>query len=258
MLTLVSSAANDPSRATRAEVEDRSIPGGPRGKIALRIARPRGGVGALPVVMYFHGGGWTLGDEGTHERLIREIADGAKAAVVFLDYDRSLEVSSAVAIEEAYAATRWVALNGGAIGVDASRLAVAGDSRGGNLSAAVALLAKERGGPRISAQVLFYPVTDADADGPARNTPAASPLRASVDLLRGLPPALVITSGLDAQGREGEAYADRLIAAGVTVTFSRYLGVLHDFLMLSDGNGCAAARAAIAQANAMLRRALAS
>lgn len=254
MLSLVSSGASDLSRA-RGAIEDRIIPGGPRGRIALRILRPRAAAGPLAVVMYFHGGGWILRDEETHERLMREIADGAQAAVVFLDYDRSLEVSSAVAIEEAYAATRWVALNGGAIGVDANRLAVAGDSLGGNLSAAVALLAKERGGPRISAQVLFYPVADADTRG--GSAPVASPLHAPVDRLRGLPPALVITSGLDTQRLAGEAYADRLIAAGVTVTFSRYLGVLHDFLALSTA-GCSAARAAIAQANAMLRQTLAS
>lgn len=236
-------------------MEQRVVTGGPRGNISLRIVRPAHSMRALPVVMYFHGGGWSSSDEGTHDRLIREIAEGAQAAVVFLDYSRSLEVSTEVAIEEAYAATLWVAANDVAIGVDASNVAVAGDSVGGNVSAAVALLAKERFGPRISAQVLFFPATSASQ--PAASSaqdPALSPLNASISRLRGLPPALVITSTLDVLRDQAETYVDRLVAAGVTVTFSRYFGVLHDLVTGKDGS---APHAAVAQANAMLRRAFA-
>jgi len=154
-------------RKLPAEIEDRTIPGGPKGRVAIRIVRPKGGTGALPVVVYFHGGGWVLGDVDTHDRLIREIANGAQAAVVFVDYCRAPEARYPVAIEEAYAATKWVSENGKTIDVDSSRLAVAGDSVGGNMAAAVTLLAKQRGGPKIDFQLLFYPVTDADFDTPS-------------------------------------------------------------------------------------------
>jgi acetyl esterase/lipase len=146
-----------------ADSTDCTISGGPTGEIALRIVRPCGVPGPLPVVLYFHGG-WVLGDKDTHDRLVREIAAGAQATVVFVAYDRAPEVQYPVAVEQAYAATQWVATNSASIRVDATRLAVAGDGAGGTLAAAVTLLAKERGGPRIAVQVLFYPVTDATFD----------------------------------------------------------------------------------------------
>src|SRR5260370_13086987 len=145
-----------------ADSEDCTINGGPSGEISLRIVGPRGFPGPLPVVLYFHGGGWIMGDKETHDRLVREIATGAQATVVFVDYARSPEAQYPVAIEQAYAATKWVAENGATIKVDPSRLALAGDSVGGNMVAAVTLLAKERRGPHITFQVLFYPVTDAN------------------------------------------------------------------------------------------------
>jgi acetyl esterase len=258
MCHFASLAALDRHRTIAAEVEDRIVAAGPSGNIALRIVRPHHRVAALPVVMYFPGGGWVLGEKERHDRLIREIANGTNAAVVFPDCNRSLDTPSAIAIEEAYAVTKWVAFNGSALGLDPTRLAVLGDSAGGNVSAAVALLAKERGGPRISAQVLFYPITEANQGAASRSVPIASALQASVDRLHGLPPALVITSELDARRDQGETYAGQLVTAGVSVTFTRYLGVRHDFVMLNAGTGCAAAGAAIAQANAMLRRAFAS
>src|SRR5258706_4190142 len=147
-----------------ADIEDRMIPGGPTGEVSIRIVRPQGATGALPVIMYFHGGGWVLGDKETHDRLVREIANGAQATVVFVDYARSPEAKYPVAIEQAYAATKWVVDNGASIGVDPSRLALVGDSVGGNMVAAVTLLAKQRGGPKIDFQVMFYPVTDANLD----------------------------------------------------------------------------------------------
>jgi len=233
-----------------AEIEDLTIPGGPKGQIAICIVRPTGSTGTLPGVIYFHGGGWVLGDVDTHDRLIREIANGASAAVVFVNFSRPPEARYPVAIEEAYAATKWVSANGKTIHVDSSRLAVAGDSVGGNMAAAVTLLAKQRGGPPIHFQVLFYPVTDADFDTPSyqqfaqgyfltreamkwfwdhyapdaaiRTQATASPLRATVEQLRGLPPALVINGECDVLRDEGEAYARKLIQAGVHVTALRY------------------------------------
>jgi len=272
-------------RKLPAEIEDRTIPGGPKGRVAIRIVRPKGGTGALPVVVYFHGGGWVLGDVDTHDRLIREIANGAQAAVVFVDYCRAPEARYPVAIEEAYAATKWVSENGKTIDVDSSRLAVAGDSVGGNMAAAVTLLAKQRGGPKIDFQLLFYPVTDADFDTPSyqqfaqgyfltreamkwfwdhyapdvaiRTQPLASPLHATVEQLRGLPPALVINGECDVLRDEGEAYARKLIQAGVQVTALRYMGTIHDFVMLNAITDTPAARGAIAQASGALLHAFA-
>jgi acetyl esterase len=270
--------------APAADSEDCTISGGPTGEIALRIVRPRGVSGPLPVVMHFHGGGWVLGDTQTHDRLVRDIATGVQATVVFVDYARSPEAHYPVAIEQAYAATQWVAENSASLGVDPSRLAVFGESVGGNMVAAVTLLAKERSGPRITFQVLCYPVTDARfdtasydqfAEGPwltrkamqwfwdsyapntaARNEPTASPLRASLEQLQGLPPALVITDENDVLRDEGEAYAHRLLAAGVPVTATRYLGTIHDFMLLNPLAQSLPTRGAIAQASGALRAAL--
>jgi acetyl esterase len=268
-----------------AVITDRTIPVGPAGEVSIRIIRPKGARGVLPVIMYFHGGGWILGDKDTHDRLIREIASGARATLVFVNYTPSPEARYPVPIEEAYAATKWVAENGSEIHVDSSRLAVVGDSVGGNMTAAVTLLAKERGGPDIKCQMLFYPVTDAGFDTPSyeqfaegyfltrdsmkwfwdayapneadRHHPTASPLRASIDELRGLPPALIITDECDVLRDEGEAYARRLTEAGVRVTATRHLGITHDFMMLNALADTPAVREAIAQATGILRKALA-
>src|SRR5262249_15024659 len=137
------------------------------GEVAIRIVRPKGNPDMLPAVMFFHGGGWVFGDKHTHDRLVREIAYGARAAVVFVEFTRPPEARYPVAIEEAYTATQWVAEYGRSINVDPSRVAVVGDSAGGNMAAAVTLLAKERSGPHILFQVLFYPVTDARLDTPS-------------------------------------------------------------------------------------------
>ncbi|BAN22113.1 alpha/beta hydrolase [Caballeronia insecticola] len=281
---VLAGAQTQPVKKQAANIEDRVIEAGPTGKIALRIVRPEHAKGALPVIMYFHGGGWVLGDKNTHDRLVREIANGAQATVVFVDYDRSPETKYPVPIEQAYAATRYVADHAKAFNVDASRMAVAGDSVGGNMTAAVTLLAKERGGPALRAQVLFYPVTDASfddgsytefANGPWLTRDAmkwfwdayapnaadrakitASPLRASLDELKGLPPALVITDENDVLRDEGEAYGRKLSQAGVPVTSVRYNGTIHDFVMLNALAETPATRAAIAQANATLKAAL--
>jgi acetyl esterase len=263
-----------------ADVSHRTLPVGPTGQVTIRIVRPAGAKGNLPAVMYFHGGGWVLGDEGTHDRLVRQIADGAQAAVIFVDYTPSPEARYPIAIEQAYAATQWVAQHGSEIGVDGSRIAVAGDSVGGNMTAAVTLMDKERQGPKLSGQVLFYPVTDANfndasyrefADGPwltrkamqwfwdayapdqkDRDQILASPLRASLNQLQGLPKALVITDEADVLRDEGEAYATKLRAAGNDVTAVRYEGIIHDFVMLNALADTNAAKAAVNQANTFL------
>lgn len=266
-----------------ADIEDLTIPIGSNGSVDIRIVRPSGNDDTLPVVMYFHGGGWVLGDKDTHDRLIREIATGVKASVVFVDYARSPESQYPIPIEDAYAATKWVSENSDKINVDPMRIAVSGDSVGGNMATVVTMMAKERGGPDISYQVLFYPVTDARFDTESymqfKNghfltldgmkwfwnhyapdhavwaDPFVSPLQASLEELKGLPPALIITSENDVLRDEGEAYAHKLNEAGVTVTATRYLGTIHDFVMLNVLSDTPAARAAIDQANEMLQRA---
>ena len=276
---------NIPVKKLPAEMEDRTISGGPTGEVALRIVRPQGVTSALPVVLYMHGGGWVLGDKTTHDRLIREIAMGTQAAVVFVDYARSPEAHYPVALEQGYTAMQWVAKEGASYNLDASHLALAGDSVGGNLVAALALLAKERGGPKINLQALFYPVTDASMDTPSyrqfgaggywltreamrwfwdsyapdasvRSQPTVSPLHASLEDLQGLPPALVITDECDVLRDEGEAYAHKLMSAGVRVTATRYLGTIHDFMLLNAITQTPAPRGAIIQANISLRLAL--
>ena len=151
-----------PTAKPDAHIEDATFPVGPKGAVRVRIVRPKDSERLVPVIMHFHGGGWVLGDVNTHDRLIREIAVGAHAAVVFVDYDRAPEAQFPIPLEEAYAATKYVAENGSNLNVDSSRLAVVGDSAGGNIAAAVTLLCKERRGPKISFQLLFYPVTDAN------------------------------------------------------------------------------------------------
>jgi acetyl esterase len=268
-----------------ARIEDTTFPVGPTGSVRIRIVRPEGTSGALPVVMHFHGGGWILGDKETHDRMTREIAVGASAAVVFVDYDRSPEAKYPVAVEQAYAAMRYVADHGQELNVDPNRLAIVGDSVGGNMAAAVTLMAKQRGGPKIRFQVLLYPVTDADfatgsyqafAEGPwltkaamewfwdaylpdvaKRKEITATPLNASLEQLKGLPEALVVVDENDVLRDEGEAYARKLSQAGVRVTAVRYNGTIHDFVLLNALAATPAVRGALAQANAALRKALA-
>jgi acetyl esterase len=254
------------------------------GDVRVRIVRPYDAVGTLPVVLYMHGGGWVLGNADTHDRLVRELAVGAGAAVAFVEYDRSPEAHYPVAIEQGYATARWITRDGAANGLDPERMAVAGESVGGGMTAALALMAGDRGDVRFVHQSMYYPVTDAamdtgsyeqfaegyfltaksmawfwDAYAPdidRRSEPYASPLRASDEQLEGLPPAFLIVDEADVLRDEGEAYAARLRAAGVPVTTVRYDGITHDFMMLNPLSGTHATRAAIAQATAFLRAAL--
>jgi acetyl esterase len=275
--------ASVPVELMPADIEDRMIAGGPTGEVSIRIVRPQNATGALPVIVHTHGGGWILGDKDTHDRLVRELANAAQAAVVFVNYTPAPEAHYPVQNEQAYTALEWVGAHGAEFGGDPTRIALFGDSVGGNMAAALTLMARARGGPGIAAQVLFYPVTDADFDtgsyqqyaqGPwltrpamqwfwdaylpetgRRAEPTASPLRASIDQLRGLPPALVVTDD-DVLRDEGEAYANRLAQAGVPVTQVRYGGTIHDFALLNPITETPAPREAIRQGAEFLRRAL--
>lgn len=268
-----------------AEISERKVPGGPTGDVSVRVVRPQGVSETLPAIIYIHGGGWILGNAETHDRLVREIANGARAAVIFVNYTPSPEAHFPIAIEQEYAVAKYVAEHGKEFNIDPSRMAVAGDSVGGNMTAAVTILAKERGGPQFRFQALFYPVTDAGFNTPSykefaagpwltepamkwfwnayapnvadRVKPTASPLCATLEQLRGLPPALIIVDENDVLRDEGEAYAHKLMRAGVKVAALRVLGTIHDFMMLNGIAGTPPVREAIAIANQKLRTALA-
>ena len=254
------------------------------GDVRVRIVRPADADGPLPAVLYIHGGGWVLGNADTHDRLVRDIAVGARTAVVFVEYDRSPEAQYPVAIEQAYAAAQWISRSAGEHEIDAARLAIAGDSVGGNMSIAVCLLAAQRGDVRFVHQSLYYPVTDAAqdtdsyrtfADGPYLTAKAmawfwdsylpdlsrraevtASPLRATLEQLRGLPETFLITDENDVLRDEGEEFGRRLTQAGVRTTSVRYNGTLHDFMLLNPLRKTAASTGAVDQAVSVLRVAL--
>jgi acetyl esterase len=264
-----------------AEIEDTTWPVGPTGTTKIRIVRPAGARETLPLLFYCHGGGWVLGDTVTHERLVRELAEGVNATVVFVDYVNSPNAKYPTQNEQAYASLLYAVEHARELRVDPSRLAIAGDSVGGNMAAVITLMAKERSGPRIRFQVLFYPLVDyltsngsyrTFADGPwltARTMQwmfdlqgftgdegsAAFPLRASLEELRGLPDALIITDD-DILQEEGEAYAAKLGQAGVRVTAVRYNQTIHDFVMLNPLADTPAVRGAVRQAISALRSAL--
>ncbi|NVI09888.1 alpha/beta hydrolase [Paraburkholderia youngii] len=243
--------------------------------VPVTIVRPQGVSGPLPAFMFFHGGGWILGDFQTHERLVRDLVVQSGAVAVFVNYTPSPEAHYPVAINQAYTATKWVAAHGDQIGVDGSRLAVVGNSVGGNMAAVVSLMAKDKQGPQIRFQGLMWPVTDANfndgsyityqkdhfltrpmmqwfwdaytKDSAQRNQIYASPLRASSAELSGLPPALIQVAQLDVLRDEGEAYGRKLDAAGNAVTTTRYNGTIHDFGLLNPLANDAPTRAATKQ-----------
>ncbi len=270
-----------PVKMHPADIQNVTIKGGPTGKVSLTIVRPKQAKGDLPVVLYSHGGGWVLGNFGTHERLVRELTIRSNSVVVFVNYSLSPEAKYPTALEEIYAALQWVADNGRKYGMDPKKIIAAGDSVGGNMTAAVAILAKERGGPKIAKQLMFYPVTDASFDTPSykqfaegyylrrdvmqwfwdqymtdpmqRAQITASPLRATTQQLQGLPPAMIITGQADVLRDEGEAYANKLRQAGVRVAQARMQGTIHDFVMLNSLADTAAVRSAMALAVAFIR-----
>jgi acetyl esterase len=267
-----------PSPPEVASVQDRKVPG-PAGEIPVRVYTPEGSA-PFPGLVYFHGGGFVICGLDSHDGVCRELANESGCVVVSVDYRMAPEARFPAAPEDCYAATCWVAENAGEVGVDALRLAVGGDSAGGNLAAVVSLMARDRSGPALRHQLLVYPVTDCsfstasyleNAEGymltremmewfwghylgsEGDGTHAyASPLRA--EKLSGVPPAHLITAEFDPLRDEGEAYAERLRAAGVAVTGKRYDGVIHGFFSMSDAID--AGRAAIREAGREMRLAL--
>lgn len=229
--------------------------------IKLNLVRPEGVKGKLPVFMFIHGGGWVLGDYPTHKRMVRDLVVLTGFAGVFVNYTRTPDAMYPQAINEIYAATKWVAEHGDEIDVDGKNLAVVGNSVGGNMTAVTALKAKEKGGPKIKVHIMMWPVTDANferdsfkqfgekrflttplmkwmwdlytTDPKQRKEIYASPLQATVDQLKGLPPALIQVAESDILRDEGEAYGRKLDEAGVTVTTVRYDGMIHDFGLLN-------------------------
>jgi acetyl esterase len=254
------------------------------GDFEVRIIRPPGSTGPLPVILYLHGGGWILGSWITHDLLTRRLAVGAGAAVAFVEYSRAPEAKYPTQIEQCYAAAQWIVEQGAGGGFDATRIAVAGDSAGGNMSTVLALMAKRRGDVRFVHQSLYYPMTDADAedseslrtfkDGPygsaegllwfwssylpndeSRSDILVSPLQATLADLEGLPPALVIVDENDVLRDQGESYANKLRDAGVPTASVRFNGTIHDFMRLNALRDSESTRAAIGLAIAALRRA---
>ncbi|MEV7773641.1 alpha/beta hydrolase [Kitasatospora sp. NPDC086791] len=265
----------DPDDPHGTSTEWLALPCGPTGRVHVQVTRPVGTVGPSPVVLFLPGLGWSLGDAACYARLVREFALGTDAAVVYVDYARAPAARYPVAVEQCHAVARWIHAHGHEIGLDGRRIAAVGDSAGANLVAALTLVARERDDVPLVHQVLLCPVTDADFDTPSyrryasgyflhrdhmrrfwddylpeprrRREATAAPLRASLDQLAGLPPALVVTAEADVLRDEGEAYAARLRAAGVPVVATRYQGTVHGFLLLAGPCPTGTARAALIQ-----------
>lgn len=252
--------------------------------ITIHIVKPKGAKDKLPVFMFFHGGGWVLGDYPTHKRLVRDLVVGSGAVAVFPDYTPTPDAQYPVAINQGYAATKWVSENGEKIGVDASRLAVAGNSVGGNMSTVVSLMAKEKNGPKIAFQLLLWPLVDSDTKRPSytkfaqgrflttpimewmwdmyipnpedRKHKYVSPINATLEELKGLPPALIQVAENDILFDEGVAYGRKLDEAGVPTTLTVYKGMIHDYGMLNPLSHIPGVQEALSQAAAVLRDAL--
>jgi acetyl esterase len=250
--------------------------------VKLYIVKPEKTNGMPPVMLFIHGGVWIAGDFENHKRFVRDLVVGSGAAAVFVEYTPIPDAIYPTQIEESYAAAKWVAAHGADVGVDGSRLAVAGNSVGGNMAAVVAMMAKDRGGPEIRFQLLFWPATDANfetesyrafetgrflprafmqfgwdiyaPDPKTRRERYAAPLQASTDQLRGLPPALIQTAGNDVLRDEGEAYGRKLDEAGVDVVSTRYVGQIHDFGLLNGIRDVPSTQDALDQASEALRR----
>jgi acetyl esterase len=250
--------------------------------IALNIVRPEGVKGTLPVFMFIHGGGWVLGDYPTHQRMVRDLVVLSGFAAVFVNYTRTPDAQYPQAINEIYAATKWVAEHGEEIDVDGKNLAIVGNSVGGNMTTVTALMAKAKGSPQIKLQILMWPIVDADfetesyrqfgkkrfltnslmkwmydlytTDPKQRKEIYASPLQATIEQLKGLPPALIQVAESDILRDEGEAYGRKLDEAGVTVTIVRYNGMIHDFGLLNGLAELPATRSLFVQAAAELKK----
>lgn len=252
--------------------------------VKIYIVKPKGANKTLPVFMFFHGGGWVLGDYPTHKRLVRDLVVESNCIAVFPEYSRSPEVKFPTAINEAYAATEWVAKNATEISADGDRLAVVGNSVGGNMATVIALMAKDKKGPSIKQQILLWPVTDSDfsrssyqqyaqerflttpmmkwmwdnylPDLSERKNKYSSPMQASLEDLKGLPPALVQIAENDILHDEGLAYARKLDEAGVPTTITEYRGFIHDYGMLNPLEHIPSVKVSVQQAAAVLKKAL--
>lgn len=249
--------------------------------VSLHIVRPEKAKPNSPAFMFFHGGGWVLGDFPTHERFVRDLVWLSGYTAIFVNYTPSPEAKYPTAINEAYAATKWVSENGTEIGVDGKNLALVGNSVGGNMAAVVALMCKDKQGPAIKCQILFWPVTDANfetksydkfdegyfltrdmmkwfwdnytSDVAVRKEKYASPLQAKLDDLMNLPPALIQTAGNDVLRSEGESYARKLDSAGVPTTITRYTNLIHDYGLLNALAEVPAVKVALDQASQFLK-----
>jgi len=252
--------------------------------VKLYIMKPQNMQGTPGVLLFIHGGVWIVGNFQNHQRLLRDLVVGSGQIGVFVEYTPLPAAKFPTQLEESYTALKWVAEHAGEFGADGNRIAIAGNSVGGNMTAALTLMAKDRKGPRIAYQALFIPATDASVDTESyhefatgrflsrafmkygwdlyapdeetRNNPYVSPLRASNEELQGLPPALVITAENDPLRDEGEAYARKLMDAGVPVTATRYDGMIHDFVLLNAIHDVPGVQAALRQASGSIRRAL--
>ncbi|APX71351.1 alpha/beta hydrolase [Companilactobacillus allii] len=264
---------NSPVTKSNVDIQDVAVDTGEWGQINVRIIRPEANYGKLPVIFYIHGAGWVFGNAHTHDKLVRELALRTNSVVVFPEYSLSPEAKYPTAIEQNYAALKWVEKNAKDINVDIDKLTVAGDSVGGNMATVMTLMAKERKGPQIKQQLLYYPVTNANFDTESYNTFAdhyyltkegmewfwdqyttdpeqraeitASPLRATKEQLEGLPDAMILNGEADVLRDEGEEYARHLREAGVDVTQIQFQGMIHDFVMINSLDEAKATRAAM-------------
>ena len=280
---LVDAQASVPLDLPACDIEEKTITEDGL-KVSLTIVRPAGSQAVLPAFIFVHGGGWILGDFPTHERFVRDLVADSGFTAVFVNYTPSPEAHYPTAINEIYAATKWVAAHGDEIKVDGKRLAIVGNSVGGNMTAAVALMALHKGGPELKCQVMLWPVTDANFDTdsyleyaegyflsrammqwfwdayapePARRREVyASPLQATADQVKGLPPTLIQVAGNDVLRDEGLAYSRNLDAAGVDVTSVRYENLIHDYGLLNAISQVPAVRDALHQTAEMLRKLL--
>lgn len=264
---------NDSVNKGNVDIENLPVDTGKWGQINVRIIRPEANYEKLPVIFYIHGAGWVFGNAHTHDKLVRELATRTHSVVVFPEYSLSPEAKYPTAIEQNYAVLNWVANNSKDINVDITKLTVAGDSVGGNMATVMTLMAKERKGPEIKQQLLYYPVTDANFDTESYNEFSdhyyltkdgmqwfwdqyttsteqraeitASPLRATTQQLEGLPDAMILNGEADVLRDEGEEYAKHLRAANVDVTQIRFQGMIHDFVMINSLDEAKATRAAM-------------